>query len=160
MIEWLETSAYADWVRESWGWPIALSIHAFGVATVIGIMAVMGLRLLGVFRSIPYTWLSKLIPLVWMALILQLVSGFTLWMTKPGKYLADFVFDSKMVMVIIGAIFTWYFQMILDREAAGWEKSGTVSSRGIQLVAVTALLWAAVTIGGRLTAYLSTLYIA
>jgi hypothetical protein len=160
VIEWLETSAYADWVRESWGWPIALSVHAFGVATIIGAMAVLGLRLLGVFRAIPFTWLRKLIPLLWIALLAQLLSGLTLWMTKPGKYLADFIFDTKMVLVIIGVVFTWYFQVILAREAAGWEKSGTVSSRGVQFVAATALLWAAVTIGGRLTAYLSTLYIS
>jgi hypothetical protein len=160
VIEWLETSAYADWVRESWGWPIALSIHAFGVATVIGVMAIIGLRLLGGFRAIPFPWLNKLIPLLWIALLAQLVSGFTLWMTKPGKYLADFIFDTKMILVIIGTILTAYFQIVLSREAAVWEKSGKVSSRGVQFVAATALVWAAVTIGGRLTAYLSTLYIS
>jgi len=160
VLEWLETSAYADWVRESWGWPIALTIHAFGVATVIGVMAIIGLRLLGVFRPIPYTALSKLIPVIWIALLLQLISGFTLWMTKPSKYMADYMFDSKMIFVIIGTIFTWYFQVIVNREAVAWEKAGTVSSRGIKFVAASALLWAAVTIAGRLTAYLSSLYIA
>lgn len=160
MLEWLETTAYADWVRELWGWPIALTLHAFGVATVIGVMAVIGLRLLGVFRTMPYTWLIRLIPLIWIALAVQVISGFTLWMTKPSKYMADFVFDTKMIFVIIGIGFTWYFQTTLNREAIAWEKDGTVSSRGVQFVAATALLWAAVTIAGRLTAYLSNLYIA
>jgi hypothetical protein len=160
VLEWLENTAYADWVRESWGWPIALTVHAFGVAAVIGVVAVIGLRLLGVFRTIPYMWLGKLIPLVWIALVLQIISGLTLWMTKPSKYLGDFVFDTKMILVVMGIAFTWYFQVTLNREAPGWEKTGTVSSRGVKFVAATALLWAAVTVAGRLTAYLSTLYVA
>jgi len=160
VLEWLESTAYADWVRESWGWPIALTVHAFGVATVIGSMAVIGLRLLGVFKSMPYAWLSELIPLVWIALVLQVISGVTLWMTKPPKYMADPMFDSKMVLVIIGAVFTWYFQVTLNREAAEWEKAGTVSPRGVRFMAVTAVLWALVTVAGRLTAYISQLYIA
>jgi hypothetical protein len=160
VLEWLEMTAYADWVRESWGWPIALTIHAFGVATVIGLMAIIGLRLLGVFKTIPFVALNKLIPLLWIALILQVVSGATLWMTKPGKYLADAMFDSKMVLVVIGAIITWYFHVTVSREAPVWQKDGTVSSRGVKFVAATALLWAAVTIAGRLTAYISQLYIA
>jgi hypothetical protein len=160
VFEWLESSAYADGVRESWGWPIALSIHAFGVATVIGLMAIIGLRLLGGFRAIPFTWLTRLVPLLWIALIAQVISGFTLWMTKPGKYMEDFVFDTKMTLVVIGALLTWSFQVTLRNEALAWEKAGTVSSRGVQFVALTALVWAAVTVAGRLTAYLSTLYIA
>ena len=46
----------------------------------------------------------------------------------------------------------------MKREAAGWEAAGTVSSRGVKFVAASCLLWAAVTIGGRLTAYLGSLY--
>jgi hypothetical protein len=34
-----------------------------------------------------------------------------------------------------------------------------VTSRGARIAAVTCLLWAAVTVGGRLTAYLGSLYL-
>ena len=30
MLEWLTNTQYAVWVRESWGWPFALTLHAFG----------------------------------------------------------------------------------------------------------------------------------
>ena len=36
MLEFLNNTEYAQWVRESLGWPIALTIHAFGTATVVG----------------------------------------------------------------------------------------------------------------------------
>jgi hypothetical protein len=90
VLEWLAQTPYAIWVSESWGWPIALTLHAF--------------------------------------------------------------------VVVISIAVTWYFDRILKRDAAAWEAAGKVSSRGVQVAAATCLLWAAVTIGGRLTAYLGSLY--
>ena len=47
----------------------------------------------------------------------------------------------------------------MRQEAAAWEAKGAVSPRGLKLVSASCLLWAAVTIGGRLTAYLGSLYL-
>ena len=44
MLEYLNKTEYADWVRESLGWPIALTIHAFGTATVVGLIFIIGLN--------------------------------------------------------------------------------------------------------------------
>ena len=158
MLEWLSHTQYAVWTRESSGWPIALTFHAFGTAIVLGLMFIIGLRLLGLFRTIPYTSLNKLIPVVWIGVVVQVLSGGTLWMTKPADYLADVMFDSKFTLVIIASVVMWYFHVTIKREAAAWEAAGTVSSRGLKVVAASCLMWAAVVIGGRLTAYLGTLY--
>jgi hypothetical protein len=159
VLEWLAETPFAMWVDESWGWPFALTIHALGMAVVVGLMFIIGLRLLGAFPSIPYTSLGKLIPLIWIAVVLQAISGFTLWTTKPAQYLGDVMFDTKFALVIIASIAMWYFHVTFKREVAAWEAAGTVSSRGIKITAVACLLWAAVTIGGRLTAYLGSLYL-
>jgi hypothetical protein len=159
VLNWLATSSYAAWVNESGGWPIALTIHAFGVAIVIGFMAIIGLRLMGLFRTIPYSSLKYLIPFIWIAVFFQVISGFTLWMTKPAQYLADGMFEVKFTLVIIASIVMAYFHGTIRREAAGWDASGKVSPRGIKLVSASCLLWAAVVIGGRLTAYLGSLYL-
>jgi hypothetical protein len=160
VLEWLTNTPYAVWVRESWGWPIALTIHAFGTAAVVGLIFIMGLRLLGLFRTIPLTSLSKLFPIIWIAIAFQFVSGFTLWVSKPAQYLGAGMFDVKFSLVIVGIVVTAYFQGIIKREAPGWEKTGTVSSRAIKIVAAAVVVWTAVNIAGRLTAYLTSLYIA
>src|SRR5262245_53336610 len=121
-------------------------------------MSIIGLRLLGVFRTIPYTSISRLIPVVWIGVACQVLSGFTLWITKPAQYLSDVMFETKFTLVLISVAVTWYFHVMLGRNAAAWDAAGKVSSRGVQVAAVTCLLWAAVTIGGRLTAYLGSLY--
>jgi hypothetical protein len=158
VLEWLANSDFAMWVNQSWGWPFALTVHAFGTATIVGLIFIIGLRLFGLFQTIPFTSLTRLVPLLWIALVCQVLSGFTLWMTKPAQYLADGMFEVKFSLVVISAIVTVYFHRTLNREAASWDAKGAVSSRGIKFVAATVLLWSAVTIGGRLTAYLGSLY--
>jgi len=159
LLDSLANSDYAAWVNESGGWPIALTIHAFGVAIVIGFMAIIGLRLRGFFRTMPYTSLNRLMPFVWVAIVFQFLSGFTLWISKPMQYLADGMFEVKFALVIIACIVTAYFQGTLSREAPLWQASGQVSQSGVKLSGASCVLWAAVVIGGRLTAYLGSIYL-
>ena len=158
MLEWLENTQLAAWVRDTlWGWPLALTVHAFGTALVVGFIFIIGLRLLGLFELIPYTSLNRLFPVVWVALILRFLSGFTLWMTKPTRYVADGAFVLKFSLVIVGIVLTWYFYETIKREAASWEAKGAVSSRGVKLVAAALLVWCSVVVAGRLTGYLGSI---
>jgi hypothetical protein len=117
----LESSQFSAWVRgELWGWPLALTIHAFGTALVLGFIFIISLRLLGIFQTIPYTSLKRLFPVIWVALVLQFLSGFALWMTKPTRYIADTAFVLKFSLVIIGVVLTLYFYATIKREAASW----------------------------------------
>ena len=158
MLDWIQNTEYATWVRESWGWPFALTLHAFGNAMIVGLTFIICLRVLGVFRTIPYTSLNKLIPYIWPGLAIQVFSGFTLWASKPAKYLGDGLFQWKFTLVIVGTIVTWYFAKTLKQETAAWGASGAVTTRGLRIVTAAALVWAAVLVAGRLTAYLGQLY--
>lgn len=158
MLAWLEGTQFSAWVRgELWGWPLALTVHAFGTAVVIGFIFIINLRLLGLFESIPYSSLNRLFPVIWVALVLQFLSGFALWMTKPTQYVADVAFVLKFSLVIVGVILTFYFYGTIKREAASWEAKGAVSSRGLKFVAATFLVWCAVLVAGRMTAYLGSI---
>jgi hypothetical protein len=160
VLDWLGKTAYSDWVRESWGWALALTIHAFGNAIVVGLVLIIAMRLFGLFRTIPYTALPKLFPFIWVAICFQVYSGFTLWMSKPNKYVHDWVFLTKFSLVCIGVTLLVYFQRTIAQQAPEWQANGKVSSRGIRFAAAAALCWAFVIIMGRLTAYLGTLYVA
>jgi hypothetical protein len=158
MFEWLEATALATWVKESWGWPLALTIHAFGSAIMVGFSFIMALRLMGLYRTIPPSSLQRLIPIIWFCLGLQVCSGLLLWLTKPGRYLSDGLFDVKMMFVILGIFMTLNFQRVIRAEAGGWDSTGVISKRGLQFVGLTAFAWAGVLVMGRLTAYLGQLY--
>ena len=159
MIQWLANSPYALWVNQSYGWPLALTIHAFGNAIVVGFMAIIALRLFGFFPGIPYNSLRSLIPYIWIAIVFQAFSGFTLWMTKPGAYLGDYMFEVKFTLVIVASVVMAFFQKVLREEGAKWDAAGVVSARGRNWGLASSLLWCCVLIGGRLTAYLGSLYL-
>jgi len=137
---------------------LALTVHAFGTALVIGFIFIICLRLLGLFETIPYASLKRLFPVIWAAVVLQFLSGFALWMTKPTRYVADAAFLLKLSFVIIGIILTLYLYGSIKREAASWDAAGAVSSRGTKFVAPSLLVWCVVLVAGRLTAYLGSLY--
>jgi hypothetical protein len=159
VLESLESSQFSTWIRgELWGWPLALTLHALGTALVIGFIFIICLRLLGLFETIPYTSLKRLFPVIWAAFLLQFLTGFALWMSKPTRYAADAAFLLKFLLVIVGFVLTVYLYGIMKREAASWEAAGAVSPRGFKFVAPSLLVWCGVVIAGRLTAYLGSLY--
>lgn len=158
MLDWIQNTDYATWVRESWGWPFALTLHAFGNAIVVGLYFIIAMRLLGLFRTIPITSLNRLIPVIWTGVIIQVFSGTTLWVSKPAKYLADGLFEWKLFFVISGVIVTIYFQKMLRENGAKWQAAGRLPANHLRFVVLTAFVWAGVLVAGRLTAYLGQLY--
>ena len=160
MLTWLENTPFSVWERgESlWGWPFMLTVHTLGTALVIGFVFIINLRLLGLFETIPFTSLSRLFPVVWVAFALQILTGAALWMTKPTRYAADTAFLLKLAFVVAGFVLMLYIYGTVKREAAAWEEAGTVSSRGFKFVAPSLLVWCGALIAGRLTAYLGSLY--
>ncbi len=62
VLEQLAQSDYALWVQQSWGWAGALTLHAYGTATILGFITIMALRLFGLFPKIPFTALRSLVP--------------------------------------------------------------------------------------------------
>jgi hypothetical protein len=158
VLEWLENTQLSAWIRgELWGWPLALTIHAFGTALVIGFIFIIALRLFGLFALLPYTSLRRLFPVIWVALVLQFLSGFILWMTKPTQYVADGAFLLKFSLVIVGMILSLSLYGTITREAASWELNGAVSSRGVKFVAATLLVWCSVLVASRLIAHLGSI---
>jgi hypothetical protein len=120
-------------------------------------MFIICLRLLGLFETIPYASLNRLFPVIWAALVLQLLTGFALWMTKPTRYVVDVAFLLKVLFVIVGTVLTFYLYGSIKREAASWDAAGAVSSRGVSFVAPSLLVWCVALVAGRLTAYLGSL---
>jgi hypothetical protein len=154
VLEWLERSQFSAWIRnELWGWPLALTLHTFGTALVVGFTLIIALRLLGLFRMIPHRLLDRLFPVVWVALALQFVSGFMLWMAKPTQYVSDTAFVLKFLLVIFGIVLTLYFYRIIKQDAPSWDAKRTVSSRAITLGTAALLVWSVVLVASRLIAH-------
>src|SRR6185503_2415192 len=114
MFDWLEFTSVALWVKESWGWPLALTLHAFGSAIIVGFSFIMFLRLFGMLGTIPIASLREMLPFICVCVVIQVLSGTLLWLTKPARYLEAGIFEVKLALVVSGIFVTLYLQRALN----------------------------------------------
>ena len=100
---WLEATGLADWVRmSSLGYPLMITCHAFGMAIMVGLSLALDLRLLGRFGGIPYPALQRFLGLAWIGFGINFVSGACLFSAQATTYITDWVFMTKMTLVVLG----------------------------------------------------------
>jgi outer membrane protein OmpA-like peptidoglycan-associated protein len=159
MLAWLENSPFSVWAKGSslLGWPALLTIHVLGTALVIGLIFIIYLRLLGLFDSIAYTSLRRLFPALWAGFVVQLLSGAALWATKATQYTVDVAFVLKLALVVAGFILALVLYGAVKQKAVSWAADTAAVPRRFAFVVPSLLVWGAVVVLSRLTAFLGVL---
>ena len=154
-LSWLEASSYANWIAGSaYGWVIMLSLHAIGIATIVGIMFVINLRLLGLYKTIPCASLGKYLEIVWYGIGLNLFTGLSIFTSQATFYITSIPFLLKITFIVVGSVNLYYTQKILKSDAANWDATGTVPTLVLVLAASSLVFWTMAVVTGRLIAYL------
>ena len=154
-LSWLEGTAYSQWIITGLlGWPLMLSMHAIGLAAVVGITFALNLRVLGFFKPIPYTGLNGLLVYGWLGVIVNAFSGLSLFIAQGTFYVTNVPFLFKITFVILGIVILHLTQRVLREEAATWEDTGVVSQKGTGLAIGSIVFWTLAVVCGRLIAYL------
>ena len=107
MLDYLQNLALANWVRSSpsiFAYTSVLTAHAVGLAIVVGVNTLIGLRLLGVAKDIPLAGLRRLYGIVWVGFLINLVSGCLLFIAEAHNMAAMVAFWAKLVLVAFGMI--------------------------------------------------------
>ncbi len=156
VFEWLESSALAIWVGESlWGYPIMLGMHAIGLAIVVGIFVMLDLRMLRVIRGVSFTAFLSLFRLAWIGLIINTLSGSSLFTSQATTFIESAPFLIKISAVIAGVILGVFIQRRLKLRAADWDISdNNIESSTTALAALSLFCWIGAIFAGRLIAYL------
>ena len=155
MLEMLESTSYAQWILVSAvGWPLMLSIHAVGLAIIVGLVFSLNLRLLGLYRTVPYTALHGLMGIAWIGVALNVFTGLSIFMTQASSYVTNVPFIIKITFIVLGCANLWYTRKVLKREAAGWDAAGSAPSVALALGGTALLFWVMAVVTGRLIAYL------
>lgn len=158
LLQWLESSALGESLRNAGVWTYAVInlFHILGIATLIGSVFVLDLRLLGLWSDIPLVTITRpTVPLAAGGFILAIISGIALLSFNATEYLGNpFLFRVKfpalgvalLNVIVVGCLPAW-------RERHRREPAG---SRKIQLAiggAVSLLAWLGVLGGGRMAGY-------
>lgn len=149
---WLESTGFSVWMRESpslLAFPGILAVHTIGLAFIAGLNVALDLRLLGIAQPIPAASFERFLPMMWLGLWLNVLSGIALLVGYPTKALTNPVFYMKLAF-IGGALVI----LRLVRRRLG---AGAVPSHELTMLATASLVcWAGAIIGGRLLAYTYT----
>jgi hypothetical protein len=93
----------ADWLRQSaTAYLFVNAAHILGIATVLGAILPLDLRLLGGFRKFPVEVLGPfLVRCAAVGLGLALLTGAWLFSVKPAEYLANAAFRWKLALLAL-----------------------------------------------------------
>jgi hypothetical protein len=154
LLEAIESSAYPTFVRESpslLAYTLVLSLHAMGLAVVVGLSTAVALRLLGVARDIPLAPLGRLFPIMYVGFWVNALSGLALLAANARGMLGNPLFYTKIAFVIGGIIVMRLLrQTVFNPRLAS---TGEPPQSARRLAVASLACWALAIIAGRLTAY-------
>jgi hypothetical protein len=151
-FRWMEANLPGGtYLREStYGFSVLLTVHVVGMCLFLGLIIMMGLRLVGLGnRSTPPAIIQRrLFPWQMAGFVVVLVSGVLLFYSKPLFYYGKGFFWTKMVLMAMAGINAAVIHLVTHRDAGGWDRPVARFAGGMSL-----FLWAAVLVTGRLIAY-------
>jgi hypothetical protein len=151
-LQTIEQSAVSTWIRDSsslFAFWFVISVHAIGMALLVGASAVIGLRLLGVARDLPLSMLRRLYPIIWTGFWLQVASGVVLLIAYPTKSLTSPAFYVKLMLIAGGMV----VMVRLERRLPSGVTQTPTLARGRPLAIWSLVLWFGAIAAGRLIAY-------
>ena len=160
MLEAIENSAYAVWVRESpsiFAYTSILSLHAIGLAIIVGIHTLVALRLLGFVQAIPLQPLRKLFPWMYLGFAINLFSGSSLLAANLTADLGNWLFIAKLLFILLAMVNLELTRMyVFDRPVAlatGALTAGALPKHARTFAIAALVLWGLAMVAGRFTAY-------
>ena len=150
--ESIEYSSLGITIAEStWMFPTIESLHVIALVTVLGMIAIVDLRLIGVSsRALAVTKLTKdTLPWVWGAFVLAAITGVLLFISKASTYVANPYFLWKMVTLALAGLNMMYFNFFTSRTVEHWDLDPSVPSAAKLAGALSLIFWLAVVFFGR-----------
>jgi len=155
MIELIQNSAYATWVRESpsfWAYTWILSLHAMGLAIVVGINSIVALRLLGYVPDIKINSLRRLFPWMYLGFTVNAFSGLSLLAANAQNDLHNWMFFVKLSMIALAMVNLELTKANVFNDPAVINNTGVPA--GVKKFGFLSLLfWSLAICAGRLTEY-------
>ncbi len=146
-----EHQPFAVAIAEStWMFPFFETLHVLFLTIVVGSVAMMDLRLLGLgSRDRAITELnSSMLPLTWTAFAAAVTFGLLLFSSKAATYYVNIPFRIKMVCMLLAGVNMLIFHLVTERDVAAWDR-GRPPLRARMAGAISIALWVVIVATGR-----------
>ena len=150
--ESIEYSRLGTTIAEStWMFPTLESLHVIALVTVIGTIALVDLRLIGVAsKGHRVSLLTKdTLPWTWGAFAMAALTGGLLFVSKSSSYVANPYFLWKMSVMALAGLNMMYFHLTTWRAVDHWELDPSFPPAAKVAGWLSLIFWIAVVFFGR-----------
>ena len=152
ILRWIASTELSIFVRESsWAFPVIECVHVIGLTLVVGTVAVVDLRLLGLASTgRRYSALAQaVLPWTWGAFAVAAAAGALMLISKPLAYVENPDLRVKLALILAAACNMAVFQLFVRGTVADWDGDATPPLPARIAGAVSLLCWIAVVVFGR-----------
>jgi len=152
LIEGLQATPLSTTIRESdWVFPTIESAHVIAFVVVVGSIAIVDLRLMGLAsrnRRID-DLIAQLLPITWTSFAFAATAGLLLFIGKPITYTHSVFFLGKMLLLLFAAANMGVFHLFVEQRVKGLaaDQPTPLAARVSGLVSLS--LWIAIVAFGR-----------
>jgi hypothetical protein len=150
LMSWLQQLPFAVSIAEGdLLFPLLESVHVLAVTLVVGTVAMMDLRLLGLTPSRKISEvLESSLPFTWGAFLVALVAGGALFCSKAVTYYGNIPFRIKMVCLLLAGVNMLVFHRLTARRVSDWDCSTPPAAARVA-GGISILLWITIVATGR-----------
>jgi hypothetical protein len=157
VCEWIYRTHFAISIRESaWAFPIIETIHTLGIVVVVGTIAVLDLRLLGlIMKREPVSSIARqVLPWTWLGFSIMFVTGLLLSIAEAATNYFNLAFRIKLLLLLLVGINPLIFHLTIYRSVNTWDVANVTPLRARATAACSLALWTGIIIAGRMIAYI------
>ena len=128
LMAWLQATPPAVFIHKTpWAFTTIALVHVFAISLVIGTIAIVDLRLLGLASTKrPFTELARgYLPWTWAAFALAVIAGSLLFISQAAEYFVNTTFWIKMCLMALAGINMLIFELITVRGVGKWDLERT-----------------------------------
>lgn len=151
-LQSLENTSIATAIREGENlFPWIECVHVLALAIVIGSIAIVDLRLIGLAskdRSVVQTTTSVL-PVTWTAFVFAVLTGGLMFASNATTYAHNFYFQVKIALIAFAGVNMAVYHLFMHGTAGAWHTSAATPVRARIVGCVSLSLWIAIAAFGR-----------
>ncbi|MGZ3274308.1 MAG: DUF6644 family protein [Caulobacteraceae bacterium] len=158
LIDWASAVSQTTWAQDiagSWMFPLLETVHVFSLIAVLGTIALVDCRLVGLAsRSHSVTALSRqALPWTWGGFVLAVASGALMTAGQAGEYITNPAFQLKLLLIVLAGLNMAAFHLIPWRTVGSWDAGAPPPVSARLAGALSLALWIGVIACGRWIAF-------
>jgi uncharacterized membrane protein len=151
-LQAVQDTSFATAIREGAVlFPWIECVHVLALTLVIGSIAVVDLRLIGVTsRDRPVTDVTKaVLPVTWTAFACAVITGVLMFSSNATVYGVNLYFRVKLALIVLAGINMAVYHLAVNRGAQSWRTARDTPMRARIVGGVSLSLWLAIVAAGR-----------